>query len=146
MYPYFIEVHPKSCDTESGYIDSGMSINVDHIIEIGDRFINTTDSRIPVRETYEELLSLVKGIGCLIQKADPRIDTTRPLTMYDLCKAEMIGEPVWNSNTIAWMLLIDSALDSRSWVDLIDNGGKTHRYAPIDVDRYPLYRMKKNAG
>lgn len=143
MYPHFIEVHDKEDDIL-------VSVNVDCIANFfpkgdGDgAIINCRDCGGQVTiESYEELKDLIRSSGCAIQKADPRLDGTIPLTMEDLCKLEMIGEPVWNSNTREWMLVIDSALDNRSWVDLIDASGKPIRYDPHDVQKFPLYRMKR---
>ena len=142
-YPHFIEVHAK----EDGV---RMSINIDNIIGFGRDGGTGTLFRMADRgawnaaESYEESKSLLQAAGCGIAKADPRLDTSHPLTMEDLCRLEMIGEPVWNSNSRRWMLLIDNALDNRSWVDLINDSGKTVRFGPHDVQKFPLYRMRKD--
>ncbi len=134
MFPYFIELHDG--------LDP-LSINMHQIEWFADETVTTTTAEIKVLESYEEIKALMKDAGCLIAKADPRLDISKPLSMDDLCKLEMVGEPVWNSNTRKWMLVIDSALgDVKGWVDLVDTAGKVVRYEPIDVQKYPLYRMK----
>lgn len=140
MYPHFIEV--------TSYCK--MMINIDSIMSIipcveGTKIytIDGTDGSYLVSEKYAELKDLIRNAGCAIQKADPRLDGTIPLTMDDLCKLEMVGEPVWNSNTRHWMLIVDSANDNRSWVDLVDNCGKIIRFDPHDVSKFPLYRLRK---
>lgn len=137
MYPHFIEV--------TSYCK--MMINIDSIMSIipcveGTKIytIDGTDGSYLVSEKYEELKDLIRSSGCAIQKADPRLDGTIPLTMDDLCRLEMIGEPVWNSNTRHWMLVIDSDTMHKT-VDLVDNCGKIIRFEPHDVVKYPLYRM-----
>ena len=144
MYPHFIEVHDKEDDIL-------VSVNVDCIANFfpkgdGDgAIINCRDCGGQVTiETYEELKDLIRNAGCAIQKADPRLDGTIPLTMDDLCKLEMIGEPVWNSNTRNWMLVIDSDTMHKT-VDLVDNCGKIVRFDPHDVSKFPLYRMKQTS-
>ncbi len=140
MFPKFIEVHDK---------DTGLlfSVNIDHIVTFGNTGIILSsvphDIALGTAETYDELRTMIERTGSLIQKGDPRLDTSRPLTMEDLCRLEMIGQPVWNSNTLKWMLLIDSAPDGRSWVDLVSDSGKTVRMEPHDVRKFPLYRMRK---
>ena len=143
MYPHFIEVTPKVTGGK-------VSINVDNIVMIGDGEIVCTNmdmngdyAAFRCAETHEELQMLLKDSGCAIQKGDPRIDVSKPLTMDELCRLEMVGEPVWNSNTRQWMMIIDSALgDVHSWVDFVDRSGGQVRFAPIDVQKFPLYRMK----
>ena len=65
-----------------------------------------------------------------------------PLSWDDLCRLEMIGEPVFNSNTRRWMLLIDSAADN-SWITLVNHAGGEEQWIEHDVQRFPLYRMRK---
>ena len=143
MYPRFIELHAS---------DNGEKVlyNIDHIVKtyepLGQRCtpIYTDDGYDwSVRETYDEVKELLRSAGTAIQKADPRIDTSKCLSMDELCEPMMIGTPVWNSNTRAWMLVVDSALDNRSWVDLCDHCGKIVRYEPTDVKKFPLYRMRR---
>ena len=142
-YPRFIELHDKE-DNGSPY-----SINIDQIVSFGRQGIILAsipnDITLATAETYDEIKTMIEKTGSHIEMGDPRLDTSHPLTMEDLCRLDMIGQPVWNSNTLKWMLLIDSALDSRSWVDLINDSGKTVRMEPHDVRKFPLYRMKREA-
>lgn len=81
MYPKFIEVHQNG---------KRKSVNVEGIIAL----IDFTDgkyksacllagSMIPkgFDESYDDLKALLHDCGCSITKADPRLDTTKPLTM-----------------------------------------------------------------
>lgn len=65
-----------------------------------------------------------------------------PLTWDDLCKLHMIGEPVWNSHTRMWMLIIDSASDG-TWVDLVNHAGGKEHWMWYDLRKNPLYRKEK---
>ena len=64
-----------------------------------------------------------------------------PLTWDELCRLEMIGEPVWNSRTTRWMLIIDSANDG-TWVDLINHAGGKEHWTEHDLRKNPLYRKE----
>lgn len=66
-----------------------------------------------------------------------------PLIWDELFCLEMIGRPVWSEEKRGWMLLIDSALDNRSWVDLVDSSGKIIRIGPHDLEKYQLYKREK---
>ena len=66
-----------------------------------------------------------------------------PLTWDELFCLEMIGRPVWSEEKRGWMLLIDSALENRSWVDLVDSSGKIIRLGPHDLGKYQLYKREK---
>ena len=144
-YPHFIEVH-------NGVLP--LLVNIDQIKFVCPHPAFLANSEIHysdgcdepsiIEESYDEVKQLILDSGCGIAKADPRLDTSHPLTMEDLCRLEMIGEPVWNSNSRRWMLLIDNALDNRSWVDLINDSGKTVRFGPHDVQKFPLYRMRED--
>jgi hypothetical protein len=137
MYPHFIEVT---------YREIPFLVNIDRIEAVydGKIVIGGSDAEsYYVNESYTELKELIRSAGCAIRKADPRLDDRMPLGMEDLCRLEMVGQPVWNSNAREWMLVIDSALDNRSWVDLIDASGKPIRYGPHEVVKFPLYRMKR---
>ena len=68
-----------------------------------------------------------------------------PLTWDDLCRLEMIGEPVWNSATRRWMLLIDSANDN-TWIDLVNHAGGVEHWIEHDLRKAPLYRKVNDAG
>ena len=143
MYPRFIEVH----DSVSGGEEF---INVDSIEGVftemvtGNILVTHIDvadgEYYQVLETYEEIKQLITETGCLIHKADPRLEKT-PISWEDLCRLEMIGEPLWNSNTRRWMLLIDSASDN-SWIELITHSGSHEKWIEHDAQRFPLYRMK----
>lgn len=136
MYPHFIELTTED--------NLKMGVNIDNIVYFGDKIIWTSDANgFPVQESYDDIKDLIRSSGCAITKADPRLDMSIPLSMDELCKPMMIGEPVFNSNTRAWMLVADSALDNSSWVDLVDHAGKIVRFGPHDVVKYPLYRMRR---
>ena len=143
MYPHFVEVHPKNCETESGWTDSGVLVNIDHIVEVGEQYVNTTDMLFTVRETYEELKQLISDAGCCIQKADPRLDTSKPLTMEDL--KGMIGEPVWDANSGRWYLVYEIVPDDYrdDVVSLRTSDGGCWYYDVSDLIAKPLYRMKR---
>lgn len=136
MYPHFVEIHPKNCETQSGWTDSGVLVNVDHIIEIWEQYVNTTDDLYCVHETYDELKELIRSAGCHIEKGDPRLDQTKPLTMQDL--KHMIGEPVWNSNTRKWELVWDFGADG---IVMTRDCGSDYEYDESELIRTPLYRM-----
>lgn len=147
MYPHFIEVHDVSTGSEQlVHIDTIEGIFVEMVApEVFATHIDLVDGDCyQVTESYDDLKQLIRDCGCAITKADPRLDMSIPLSMDDLCKPKMIGEPVFNSNTRAWMLVADSALDNSSWVDLVDHAGKIVRFGPHDVVKYPLYRMRKD--
>lgn len=65
-----------------------------------------------------------------------------PAKWDDLCRLEMIGEPVWNSNTRRWMLLIDQANDN-NWIELINHAGGHEKWIEHDLRKQPLYRIKR---
>lgn len=65
-----------------------------------------------------------------------------PLTWDDLCRLEMIGEPVWNSNTLRWMLIIDNASDG-TWIDLVNHAGGHEKWIEHDLRKNPLYRKER---
>jgi len=139
MYPHFIEVHDKGAHEP-------FCVNVDNIVSIGKEGIILTgipnDLALATAESYDELKALIRKAGTQIDKRDPRLDMSIPLSMDELVKPGMIGEPVFNSNTRKWMLVADSALDNSSWVDLVDHAGKIVRFGPHEVVKYPLYRMR----
>ncbi|MBP5782304.1 MAG: hypothetical protein J6W04_02065 [Bacteroidales bacterium] len=98
-----------------------------------------------VKESYEELQAMIAETGCIRAKApDPRLDT-RVLTMEDMTKVSMIGEPVWNSSTKKWMLLIDSANDG-TWVELINNAGGHEKMNAHDIQNNRFYRTVQKEG
>ena len=141
MYPHMIEVH----NVTSNY---PISVNIENITKIYDdglpdmsekwgiiSFVRGND--ISTKETYDELKQLIRDAGCLIHKADPRLEN-KPLTMSDL--KEMIGEPVFNSNSCKWML-VRCVYDDPA-VDLTDIMGAAQTFYQDDLKKFPLYRMK----
>lgn len=136
MYPHFIEV--------KDYRDERIvSINVDTITnffaneEGGTDIELTTCQFCHAKESYTEVKALLHDCGCHIQKADPRLDTSHPLTMDDL--QEMVGEPVWNSNLNVWMLIrkVDDL-----YADMVSVSGDVHYWTESDLKQFPLYRMQ----
>lgn len=133
----FIELH----DNET---KSPISINVNNIADFhvdydGQTAVDVGRDAYLVAEAYEEIKQLIHDVGVLIHKADPRLDMTKPLTMDDL--REMIGEPVWNSNTLKWELVWYFG-DARKIIFTRDCGAD-YEYDADDLIKFPLYRMKK---
>jgi len=137
----FIELHDTA-------VSELISLNVENICYINayvdpdgmvTTAIGTTDGSLHVvSETYDEVKQMIKDSGIHIQKADPRLDTSHPLTMDDL--QEMVGEPVWNSNLNVW-LLVKSCSDL--YVELIWTTGDVSAWGKSDLTQFPLYRMKQ---
>ena len=78
MYPKFIEVHEKG---------KAISINIEHLVAFSDRIFhlsNNAESNYRCDESYNDIKQLITDCGCLIHKADPRLDLTHPLTLEDL--------------------------------------------------------------
>ena len=137
MMSKFIEVHEK----ETGDI---FSVNVDHIISFGKEGIILTGVprayALATAESYDEINQLIHDAGVLIHKADPRLDTTTPLTMEDL--KDMEGEPVWNSNTLKWMIVHRYGEgDKKSIVWLVRHDSQFELMTADDLIKTPLYRM-----
>lgn len=98
-----------------------------------------------ISDDYEEVKEAIikmSDVADIITEADLRPDTTDPLTWKELTSVDMIGQPVWNSNTLKWMLVIDSD-NLKAWVDLANHSGGTERWIEHDAQKYPLYRMAK---
>ena len=135
MYPHFITVH----DNENG---EPFLVNIDHIVSIGkEGMILTgvpTDIALATVESFDELKQLVADAGCHIEKADPRLNTKQPLTMDEL--RQMVGEPVWNSNTRSWGLVCDYYDET---VAIKPPRGASYDYDADDLVKFPLYRMKE---
>ena len=132
MYPKFIELHKDK---------KLYSVNVDNVVAFGDGYVKTVDMDghyTHVGESYAEIKQLIEDVGCLVHKADPRLDTEHPLTMDDLMTME--GEPVWNSNMCVWMLVksVDELYATMMWAS-----GNVSEYIADDLERYPVYRMKR---
>lgn len=143
MYPKFIEVHranngkPVSINVSAithffWYVDKE---NEETNIELN------TNQYVNAKETYDEIKALIKDCGCLICKADPRLDTEHPLTMDDL--RTMVGEPVWNSNSRKWGLVKEVREDD---VTLVYQAADWVIVGPEGLNKYPLYRMKKEVA
>lgn len=130
MYPKFIEVHDGA---------DAMSINVANIEWFADETISMKNCEVKVLESYNDLKTLIQDCGCLIHKADPRLDMTHPLSMDDL--KGMVGEPVWNSNTDKW-LLVESAVGQYVKCKTVNDVYKYYNFSAADLIKTPLYRMK----
>ena len=138
----FIELHAKD--------DKALlSINIENIVgfgvDDGAAVIRTIDKGgWFVAESYDEIKQLIHDVGVLIHKPDPRLNLTKPLTMDDL--REMIGEPVWNSNTLKWMLIhrfVDAEGDLAPIVWFVRDDGQFTNMVADDLIKYPLYRMRQ---
>ena len=140
MYPHFIEVHDKEDDIL-------VSINIDCIANFfpkgdGDgAIINCRDCGGQITtETYDELKKLITNAGCHIEKGDPRLDQSKPLTMNDL--KDMVGQPVWDSNRNVWYLFKAFDEDGQAYfTDVFGNTGIAENNDALI--KYPIYRMKR---
>ena len=146
-YPHFIQV-------TNGVLEA--LVNIDQIkfvcphpaflanAEI--HFADRTDQPMITEESYEDVEKLIRDSGSSITRPDPRIDTQHRLTMQDL--QEMIGEPVWNSNTNTWLLVYDGDWGygpdpDRVCVRVVNRYGcKDIWLSEEDLIAKPLYRMK----
>lgn len=144
MYPKFIEVHAAGDGI-------AVAVNVENVIGFsgdgkgGGCFRMTDESMWQTKESYDELKALITDCGCLIRKADPRLDTEHPLTMDDLMT--MVGEPVWNSNNGQWMLV--NRIDDVAGTDfaiLTESSGIGYDFDEAMLKAKPLYRMKKEVA
>lgn len=131
MYPKFIELHWNTIP---------VSYNIENISWFGDKFLYIVgeDSPLDVDESYDEIKALIRDAGCLIHKADPRLDTEHPLTMNDLMT--MVGEAVWNSNTGKWGLVKEVREDD---VTLVYQAADWVIVGREDLKKFPLYRMRR---
>ena len=141
MYPHMIEVHLK--------LDGDpMFLNIDQIVRVypygENAMIDMLSMSFSTRESYDEIKALIRGAGCLIHKADPRLEN-KPLAMNDL--KEMIGEPVWNSNTGKWTLVRNyieaPEPDGVDVAFLLDAAENSTPVTAGDLQAKPLYRMKE---
>lgn len=142
MYPHFIEVTCELGDDEHRTIEKRL-VNVDNIVVVSDNIIDCgKDGTWYTEESYDELKELIRSAGCHIEKGDPRLDQTKPLTKEDI-KEMGVGEPVWHSNKMLWGIITN-------WCDL-ESGFcctlVTHKsFIDMDEDdliKYPIYRMKR---
>lgn len=136
MYPKFIEVH----DNET---QNPISINVNNIADFhvdydGQTAVDVGREVYLVTESYGELKALITDCGCLIHKADPRLDMTHPLTLDDL--RDMVGEPVWNSNLDRWELV---TMVTDFFCKTCHTGQYAGEYSEDDLIKTPLYRMRQ---
>ena len=132
MYPKFIEVHEKG---------NAISVNIEHLVAFSNRIFhlpNNAELNYRCDESYDEIKQLISDCGCLIHKADPRLDMSRPLTLDDL--KDMVGEPVWNSNINVWMLVKDV---TDTWVKMLWTSGNISEYTEDELIKYPVYRMRR---
>ena len=139
MYPKFIELHDKGAGDLFG-------ININHLVSFGkDGIILTgipTDIALATAESYDEIKQLLRDTGTLIHRADPRLDETHPLTMADL--KEMIGQPVWNSNTGEWWLIHwYSEYPTYDEITVYNNEGVQEDWDRDYLSQHPIYRMKQ---
>ena len=142
MYPHFIELHLA----EDG---CAVSLNIDNIVGFrntdnngaGYTIKTADDGGWYVKESYEDIKRLISDSGALIAKADPRLEALT-ISWDTLTTVEMIGEPVYNSNSRRWMLVIDSANDG-TWVELINHAGGHEKWGEHELRKYPLYRMRR---
>ena len=132
----FIELHTKKDSLP-------VSVNVENVVafENGDMALREIGI-IKVTESYDEVKALIKDVGVLIHKPDPRLNLTTPLTMDDL--REMIGEPVWNSNNGKWYLMLKVREDLDPELAVVqDSDAKIEVFSPEELIKFPLYRMKQ---
>lgn len=138
MYPKFIELHDKDSGTR-------FSVNVEHVVVVGEKGIilalPSDVMKLETVESYEEIKTIITDSGCLIKKADPRLDTEHRLTLEDL--RGMIGEPVWMSSANAWLLVVYCNKKSATlrWTT-----GDVETCTENFLSSYPIYRMKNDAA
>lgn len=134
MYPHFIELHTKK--------DTPFAVNIDQIVYADQGCISVSGCLFAVKESYKEIKTLIREAGCLIQKADPRLDTSRPLKPEEL--KDLVGDPVWNSNLGIWMLVQAYREEDGKFfqAELVMRSGESFYYRQDDFIKYPLYRMK----
>ena len=147
MYPHFIEVTCELGDDEHRTIEKRL-INVDSIVVVSDNVIDCgKDGTWYAEESYDELKELIRSAGCHIEKGDPRLDQTKPLTMNDL--KDMVGQPVWDSNTDTWLLVYEGDWTytpdpDRVCVRVVNRYGCNKIWlSEKDLIAKPLYRMKR---
>ena len=75
--------------------------------------------------------------GSLVENNN-EFKTNSLLSWSNLMNPSIIGQPVWSIEKRKWFLIMDSALDNRSWVDLVDACGKTYRIIEHDLKKYKL--------
>ena len=145
MYPKFIEVNDVDVvGDEQGIVK--LSLNIDNICgfnpycdDYEKTVIGMADNTYHVcLESYDEIKQLITDCGCLIRKADSRLDLTHPLTLDDL--RGMVGEPVWNSNVDRWELV---TMVTDLYCKTCHTGQYACEYDENDLIKTPLYRMRQ---
>ena len=130
MDPKFIELHD---------VDP-IAVNVALIEYFANETVSMVNSEHRVYESYDEIKQLIKESGILIHKADPRLDTSHPLT-YDEMR-EMPGQPVWHSNTDQWAIIADEPMYADR-VTVWHSDGTFTNVSKEDAIAKPWYRMKQ---
>lgn len=125
-------------------IEGEVSFNVEDIICFFERDDNTIirakdGNCYAVTESYDEVKALIHDVGVLIHKPDPRLNLTKHLTMDAL--RDMEGQPVWNSNTLKWMLIHRFVDADKPIVWLVLSDGQFKVMTVDDLIKTPLYRM-----
>lgn len=130
MDPKFIELHDAD----------PIAVNVALIEYFANETVSMVNSEHRVLESYEEIKQLIKESGILIHKADPRLDTSHPLT-YDEMR-EMPGQPVWHSNTDQWALIAEDPMYADR-ITVTHSDGTVTNISREDTIAKPWYRMKQ---
>ena len=91
------------------------------------------------RKGYEDWIKRYKDARDKHQQAVIELKRNDPLTWDELCRIDMIGEPVWNWGSRRWMLLIDSANDN-TWIELVNHAGGREHWIEHDLRLALLYR------
>ena len=148
MYPHFIEVHDIRKPEDAMLINIKAIKHIYFEPETNSGAISLVDKVfVPTKESYDELKELIRSVGCHIEKGDPRIDQSRPLTMTDL--KDMVGQPVWDSNTDTWLLVYEGDWTytpdpDRVCVRVVNRYGCNKIWlSEKDLIAKPLYRMKR---
>ena len=145
MYPRFIEVHGHTgFDHQGEYIPVSLNagkISVFNPREEGTEIVMDNGDFHVITEDYNTVKKMIIDAGCHIEKADPRLDVSRPVEWDELTRTMMIGQPVWNSNSRRWMLLID-VNSMRDGITLLDDCGGQHQWTEHEAKAMPLYRMR----
>ena len=145
MMSKFIELHDKYTNDSmpKGWeLDDRLYVNVDDISLFSkDGLWLRNSSKIECKESYDELKQLIQDAGILIHKPDPRLDTTTPLTIDDLKYME--GEPIWDSNSLKWMIIHRFVNVDKPVVWLVKGDGMFKVMTVDDLIKFPLYRMRQ---
>ena len=135
----FIELH-DSDDMQEEHLVNVKNIVSVHVDDEGVTVVEVSNGNyFLVKETYDDMKKLIQDNGFLINRADPRLDTSHPLTMADL--QEMVGDPVWYSNLNVWLLVKDV---SDLYAKLVLPSGDVSTWNADEIQKFPLYRMKQD--